>query len=50
VRVVTPGTNATVAETQVILGDGQLWSVVLVRNGAGALELRPVREGGQQLQ
>ena len=49
VRAVTPGTNATVVETQVVLGNGQLWSVVLVRNAAGALEFRAVREGGQQL-
>lgn len=49
VRVVTPGTTAAVAETQVTLGDGQLWSVVLVRNASGALELRPVREGGASL-
>ena len=49
VRAVTPGTNATMAETQVVLGNEQLWSVVLVRNDAGALELRAVREGGQEL-
>lgn len=49
VRAVTPGTNATVVETQVVLGNMQLWSVVLVRNAAGGLELRPVLEGGQQL-
>ena len=50
VRAVTPGANATVVEAQVVLGNGQLWSVVLVRNAAGTLEFRPVREGGQQLQ
>src|SRR3990172_1056310 len=49
VRAVTPGTSTTVVETQVVLGNAQLWSVVLVRNAAGALELRPGREGGQQL-
>lgn len=50
VRAVTPGMNATVVETQVVLGNAQLWSVVLVRNAAGALEFRAVREGGQRLQ
>lgn len=50
VRAVTPGTNATVVETQVVLGNEQLWSVILVRNAAGALEFRAVREGGQRLQ
>ncbi len=50
VRVVSPGSTTAVAETQVVLGNMQLWSVVLARNAAGALELRAVQEGGQQLQ